>query len=980
MTRSQTAYFSQLNISESVDVCGLRNSFPSQMRFHKSSSSVTALASVLIAVGTLGIGAQGAIAQAAPNVTRDSSGAVRVDNNAFDIRTGPLTNTSNIPLPASLPSSTSEGVALPVSPGQLAPNSIEIRPNVDYITDSFNTLVNEAASGTTYMLQSDSLKLGTEFRVSRRPGDHTYGEGIAVNVSGPNGNVSDQSAFVRGDLVTVGPNGQPLPASGQINARYNASERVRLRVLNLVEDGAAPAESGIYFSEDGQLIVEDLRDGGDRDFNDGEYVDIRGGEGEADVIGETTVVTQAEEVNETPLEETREEVEVETEIVENIVEFDMMLEEERVRGEVEVPDTTATRIGHADGVRTEDGEQLIYNRYAAAARVRLGSDGLGITGQLPPLIGNPKAPPTLLSGNLTFDPTVGDNEAGLSATVGITQFFNSTHRQATDVFGNPIINPDPDGPRLVEPTGLFSNRRIVSYYVPPVPEQTVSGAQLSSSGGIFDLPADQPIIIEPADPQKVGRGDAAYTDNVGGLLIERATGVSFVPQWTGSGYAQAPIALTAGEAQRIIYALVPQQTGQNLQLGETYAVTEGANGYQIADGGFSIISADRQPQNFVQEMAEVYAVEDTVSGGNEAIALFNGIQGVYAEQPGGPLMPTVDVTSESDADARVGNRLYSPVTLASVTGQSPYMRTTRVAGLYLGGSLSGGVGNQRDTFMQTNATITQLASDRITRRTINTFITPLLERETIFSETSETTQFSGTAFFDISPQGELSNARVVEEDSEVISSSTVETGRQTTMVRGEEMLIDSVTSESTEALEPEIIEQDVSTTERSESYPNFSAVEGELALGGVLNFGNTPWTTAANTLRAELFARDTIFGRSNGETEVGWRAEAVYHPFGEVQRSAYEYDAEGNAIALYKTKPVVDEAGNLVMQTLTDSSGKSVEVPVGQFAVDEAGDRIAQTVGTGQAQGPGVYLRLEDVFSGDDDDGLELIGGIQFSF
>ena len=39
---------------------------------------------------------------------------------------------------------------------------------------------------------------------------------------------------------------------------------------------------------------------------------------------------------------------------------------------------------------------------------------------------------------------------------------------------------------------------------------------------------------------------------------------------------------------------------------------------------------------------------------------------------------------------------------------------------------------------------------------------------------------------------------------------------------------------------------------------------------------------------------------------------------------------------------------------------------------------MAQTVGTGKAKGPGVYLRVEDVFAGDD--GAAIAGGIQFSF
>ncbi|MGB3295063.1 MAG: hypothetical protein WBB01_18940 [Phormidesmis sp.] len=945
-----------------------------------SASSAGLLTALLMVMGSLGMGIRGAIAQTAPTVIRDSSGAVRVDQNAFDIRTGPLTNTSRIPLPAVLPADTANRVPVPVSPGQLAPNSIEIRSDLDYINDAFNTLVNDAADGTTYTLRSESLRLTTQFELNRRPGNHDYGEGISVNVIGPNGVISSQSTFIRGDRVQVGPGGTPLLNSAQLEATYGEADRVELRVLNLTGDRAAPAQSGIYFSADGQFIVEDRLGGGDRDFNDGDYVEISGGEGEAIATEESTVLSDSQEVTETPLDpEIRQTELVETDIVESTVEFDTVLAEETNRGDVDIDDTASTRIGHADGVRAANGQHLVYNRYAAASEVRAGSDGIGITGQLSPLIGNPKAPPTLLTGNLTFNPFVGDNEAGLSATVGITQFFNPTHRQATDVFGNPIVNPDPDGPRLVEPVGLFNNRQLIGY-VPPTPERIVQGAQLSSVSGIIDLPADQPIVIEPPDPQAVGRGDSAYTDNVGGLLIERATGdIRFVPQWTNSGYAQTSVSLEAGEAQRIIYALVPQQAGQNLQIGETYAVTEGTNGYQIVDGGFSIISADRQPQNFVQEMAEVYAVEDTLPSGNVAVAVFNGIQGVYAEQPGGPLVPTVDVTSSSEADARVGNRLYSPVTLAGDIGQGAYGQTTLAAGFYVGGSLSGGLGNQRDTITQTNATVRQAATDLFTQRTLNTFVTPLVQRDTVFMQTAETTRSTGIALFDIDSQGELANARFLERSSQVLDSSTTEIGRATTVVKGEERLVSSVTSESMEALTRETIESDISTSTRSEVYPNLSAVQGELALGGVLNFGNTPWTAAANTLRAELFARDTVFGRSSGDAEVGLRAEVIFHPFGEVQRAAYQYDAVGNAIPVYQTEAVVDAAGEPMMQTLTDGNGELLEVPVGQFAVDEAGDRIAQMVGTGQAKGPGVYLRVEDAFSGNDD-GLELVGGIQFAF
>lgn len=939
--------------------------------------STNLLTALLVATGGLGIWAKGAIAQIAPDVNYNSTtGAVEVDNNAFQIRTGPLTNTSNIELPALLPEDTSEGRNIPVFSDQLAPNRVEIRPDVDYINESFDTLVNQAATGTTYTLQSDSLQLNTQFVLERRPSEHFYGQGVETTVSSPDAIVSNQSTFVRGDVVTRDANGQSLPESTQIDVNYGAEDRVDLRVLHIVRNGALPAESGIYFSADGEFIVED---GFDRDFHDGDYVQVSGGQGRGQATRESTDLSEDIQVFETPLAPAvREEEIVETDLIENTVQFDAVLQEEEIQGEVAPPEEGSTRLGHADGVVTAERQQLVYNRYAATNRIRAGSDGFGLSGQLAPLVINPNVPPTLLSGNLTFNPTVGDNEAGLSATLGVTQFFTPTHRLARDVLGNIIENPDANGPTLVEPVGLFSNQRLVGY-VPATPEEIVPTSPLSSTRGVFELPSDQPIIIEPLDPARVGSGNAAYTDNVGGLLIERATGgISFVPQWTKAGYAETPISLSAGEALRIIHALVPQQANQDLQLGETYAVTVGTDSYEIEDGGFSIISADRQPQNFLQETSEVYAVEDTVAAGNAAIPAFSGIQGTYAERPGGPLVPTVDVELPDEVDARVGNRLYSPVTLAGNAGQSPYSRTTRAVGFYLGGTLSGGVGNQRNTINRATGSVTQAADSLLTRRTLNTFRTPRWQRDTIITQTTELTRAIGNAFFDINRDGELTNARFDEESSEIVSSST-EVKEERAIVSGDESLMSTTRSEDIQVLEPRIIEVDeVRTTTQSEAYPNFSTVQGELALGGVLNFGNTPWSMAANTLRAELFARDTVLGRSQNGSEVGWRAEVVFHPFGEVQRVGYQYDAAGIALPLYATEPVFGPDGERVIETLVSSSGEAVEVPVSEFVQDDSGDFVPQTVGTGQANGPGVYLRVEDVFRGGRS--AEIAGGVQFSF
>ena len=944
---------------------------------------------LLMVAGGTGLSAQSASAQINPPGPvmqyNPQTGVVEVDSNTFNIRTGDFENTSNIPLPTLLPETTREGVALPVDRSRLVPNDIEITVDEDYIRRALDDSLDDGRGEGTYILTPDSVELTTDFNLNYRVGSHDFGEGIEVIVNDGDGSeISRESAFVRGDSIERGPNGAQLPSSNSIRTTYDTDDTVRLRVLNLRQEGVAPSESGIYFSESGELIVEDLPNGGDLDFDDGEYVEIFGGRGEALATVREQEVETEEQVTETPLEpEIREEESSETEEVTSIIEMDAVTVEDIDWGEVELPETTATsvRLGHATAARTAAGELLVYDRYARAGQVRAGSDGLGLTGQLAPLVNNPNVPPTLLSGNLTFNPFVGDNEAAATATVGLTQFLTRTHRTARDIFGNEILTPDEGGRRLVEPAGLFNNRRWVGY-VPPEPDETVLGSALSSVAGVFDLPGDSPVVVAAPDAQRVGRGNAAYTDNVGGLLVESASGeLSFVPQWTGSGYAPDPLTLEAGEATRIIYALVPQQSGQNLQLGETYAVARDVDSYRIAEGGFTVISADRQPQNFVQETAEVYAVEDTLPNrANAVTAIFNGIPGSYAEVPGGQQVPTVDVTNAQEADARVGNTLFPLDTVAGDPGQAAYAQTTRAAGFYLGGSLTGGIGNQRNRVTEVSGDMIIEQDELRTLTTIDTFSTPIVQEDRVLVETTTRSQLSGRALFDIDEDGVLTNARFLEQSSEVLSTDSRELERDTMIRRGEESLIASRVEESSEAIgEPDILEFDqISSDSQTESEANFSPVQGELTLGGLFNFGNTPWTAAANTLRAEIFARDTVFGRSGSGSEVGWRAEALFHPFGEVRREAYQYDENGNAIAIYKTEPMLDSNGNQMMETIEDADGNSVLIAMNQFALDESGNRIAQTVGTGSPTGPGVYLRVQDAF--DDDEGVVVAGGLELSF
>ena len=534
-------------------------------------------------------------------INRDpSTGAVFIDQNAFDVRTGELTNTSNIPLPSELPTVIREGIAIPTeSGGLLAPNSLEITTDIDFVEQSFNEQLNQQqGTNLDYDLDRDTVTTRTRFDLNYVPGDHAFGEGIQVTVFDENGSIkSQETRFVRGDTVVRGPDGNELPNSGNITVEYGVGERVELRILNLRDNDATEiSESGVYFTRNGQIIAEDFPDGGDRDFSDGEYVELADSQGRANAIERDTQEEQVVETDTTPLDpEIRRDEAVEEEEFTTVERDEQVVREVIERGSIEVPDTLATRLGHAVGLRTENDELLVYDRYSAAGQVRAGSDGLGATGQLRPLFNNPSAPPTLLTGSALFNPWADDNEAGFAASVGITQYLNRTHRQATDLFGNPIENPNPEGAIPLEPTGLFSNRRMVGY----VPSGPLAGDQILPLDGIFTLPDSQRILIDPPDPQAVGRGDSAYTDNVGGFIVESASGeLTFVPQWTNEGYATTDTVLEPGEATRIIYALVPQQAGQNLQLGQSYAVDNSTGRYRITDGGFVVIAADQYPDNF----------------------------------------------------------------------------------------------------------------------------------------------------------------------------------------------------------------------------------------------------------------------------------------------------------------------------------------------------------------------------------------------
>jgi len=144
------------------------------------------------------------------------------------------------------------------------------------------------------------------------------------------------------------------------------------------------------------------------------------------------------------------------------------------------------------------------------------------------------------------------------------------------------------------------------------------------------------------------------------------------------------------------------------------------------------------------------------------------------------------------------------------------------------------------------------------------------------------------------------------------------------------------------AEQTELIDQQVTTDQ--ETFPNLSPLLDELAIGGLLNIGNPPWTPAANALRAELFTQGTVIGEGNDGAATGWRVEGIFNPFGEQHRPAYGVDLAGNVTPIYQTQPALGADGQQLVTLLADAFGNSIPVDTDQFVLDEAGERISKTV------------------------------------
>lgn len=945
-----------------------------------------------------------------------------------------------------------------------ASNSFDVRINGTELERQFN----QVAPGST--LDQNSLQYNTEIVLKSREGNHAYAQGIRATVTHADGTQTTQTILVAGDRVKVGPDGKPLPTEAKIPTSFGPNDKVKWEVVNIKENGGAIEDSGVTIDKNGMLAWEDMKNGGDYDFRDGQGAATFGGSGsgnfqqivtsvkttvtevpidpstrqtQSTVRNDATVVSvgssQATDkvvVNEGNIVEktrvdsiTREAaVDIEKERRELMRTQSRQFETTEVdkqRGRVEAAQPNPVVLPHATGVRVDETKvpvndnvrpedrQTIYDKYKPSAQVRMGTDGGSFTVQSAPLNPNPDAPPTLVGATVTVNPAAGANQAGITVTANITQYLDRTHKGATDMYGNEIKNPNPDGPRLLQPTGTFNNSRIVGY-VPPTPDVTIPGTQIVSKNGVFELPKDKQVIISPPDPSKAGRGDAAYTDNVGGLIITKPDGTMvFKPQWTKAGYEQNATVLEAGQATKVMQALVPQQKGQDLQLGQSYEVKKAPDGsYQV--GSFKAITPDVHPQNFKEIAQDTYAVEDTLRAGNVANEKFDGRQGVHRHQPGGPDIATVDVGTPG-TDASVQNTARTPdVTIPGDPGQEGYEKTTSTTNFRVGASLTSGLGNREDVTRRTTSryqedtqikdvveetrttpgeiqtpvadiTTTTTGYQDVANRTTttntrttdsgytdttttNNYQTDRTRIDTTNTPVTTTTQ--GTTTFDINAQGNLTNVQNTMGQSTTVEGQSTTTS---TIRHGAEALVgtSSVTSDrvstgtstevtgvSVETGAPErVLGTSTSTTERLTGDSKFVATGATTSTTQVLSseeLGKTVVLLDRKTTVSKESHPD--FAPVTGEIRAG-----VIHQWGGTPHTAA---ANSASLDLYAKGVVLGQSdkgavGGVRLEVILNPLGEE-QKPAYRVTKEGNVEPIYKTRPVKDAEGNNVYATLKD--------------------
>lgn len=313
----------------------------------------------------------GAILLASPlsahgqEISVDVLGNVTVQEGAYIIETGEQSNESNIKLPSILPSSVSEGVRVPTQKDILAPSSLNVSVDDEYVVDSVTQ-----ATGLTVV----DYDVRVTSQIDTRPGSHSYAEGLKDD---------DELVLVRGSRVRHDLDGNPLPETATINSEFGRGETAEIEVVNLRPHANELSDSGVYFTESGDVIVEDLQNGGNNPQREPDFDDA-----DVDIALRGRLVADLEGFD-----------------TEDVTEVSVAHWELQPAG-----------ISNVLGFVDEEGNATDSNRISAT------SEGhLEYSYQTRPLFSLRR--PTLVGVSLEIDPFAGNNDESASLTIGATQFL-----------------------------------------------------------------------------------------------------------------------------------------------------------------------------------------------------------------------------------------------------------------------------------------------------------------------------------------------------------------------------------------------------------------------------------------------------------------------------------------------------------------------------------------------------------------------------
>jgi len=468
----------------------------------------------------------------------DTGDSLILNQGVYTIETGERFNTSNIPLPTVIPDFVSEREPLPVNRSFLSATDVEVRANDSYLVDTIR-------DQTGYEITDYTLNV--EVEANRVRGAHKFAEGIEVI----GGNGSTETAFVSGSGVHRDNEGNQLGESVVLTTEFDRGESATIGFRNIRTNEGEIKQSGVTFDSNGNLRTEDLQDGGDLDFNDGDYSINVDGFATADIqrvdsTQETTSYTQ-----------------------------DWDLE----------PRTTSNQLGFLD----ENGE------FTSSTRIYAETSGdLGITHQFSPL--NNSSRPTLLNVGLRT------NFESVSASVGVNQFITPVYQtvESESLSDYLVLYPTEEGSgqgsAAYQNTGgvvveyvdgtfefltqwtvdskynqetYFNAADVVSFHSALIPEQ--HNTNLLAAGDRFELTLDNGIfysgntvvIVESVQPQNF----SAISDTLYGVEDTNPSNNYAVEQFDGNriegtlDYNDAFVSLQYDRPIETIQTIVPNRFG-----------------------------------------------------------------------------------------------------------------------------------------------------------------------------------------------------------------------------------------------------------------------------------------------------------------------------------------------------------------------------------------------------------------------------------